>query len=82
MKSIGLRELKDHLSKAISEVEHGKVLEITKRGRVVARIIPVTQVVSMQERRAIIESLDNLAAEIGKHTRPSNVAETISEFRR
>ena len=82
MKSIGLRELKDHLSEAIEEVEHGEVLEITKRGRIVARVVPITQVVSMQERRAIIESLDNLAAEIGKHTGPSNVAETIGELRR
>ena len=82
MKSIGLRELKDHLSEAIEEVEHGEVLEITKRGRIVARVVPITQVVSMQERRAIIESLDNLAAEIGEHTGPGNVAETISEIRR
>ena len=74
--------MKDHLSEAIKEVERGEVLEITKRGRVVARVVPVTQVVSMQERRAIVESLDSLAAEIGKHTGPSNVAETIGEIRR
>ena len=77
-----MRELKDHLSKAIAEVEHGEVIEITKHGRIVARIIPVSQNVNIQDRRAIIDSLDNLAAEIGKHTQPSNVAETIGELRR
>lgn len=82
MKSIGLRELKDHLSRAIEEVERGEALEITKRGRTVARVVPVSQSVSIQVRRAIIDSLDNLAAEIGKHTGRSNVAETISENRR
>ena len=82
MKLIGLRELKDHLSETIEQVENGEVIEITKRGRTVARLVPVSKNVSIQERRAIIVSLDNLAAEIGKHTQPSNVAETISEFRR
>jgi prevent-host-death family protein len=47
MKTMGLRNLKDHLSQAIEEVEHGEVLEITKRGRVVARIISVSHVVSI-----------------------------------
>jgi prevent-host-death family protein len=77
-----LRELKNHLSEAITEVEHGEVITITKRGRTVAHILPASRDVSVQDRRAIIDSLDNLAAEIGKHTRPSNIAETIGEIRR
>ncbi len=82
MKLIGLRELKDHLSEAIEQVEHGEVIEITKRGRAVARLVPVGKDVSIEERRAIIASLDSLTAEIGKHTQESNVAETMSEMRR
>lgn len=82
MKSMGLRELKDHLSYAIEEVERGEIIEITKRGRAVARVIPVARIISMQDRRAIVASLDSLAAEIGKHTQPSNVAESIREIRR
>lgn len=82
MKSIGLRELKDHLSETIEEVERGEVIEITKRGRIVARVVPVNRDVSTQERRAIVEDLDSLAAELGYHTRASDAAETISKGRR
>ena len=82
MKSIGLRELKDHLSETIEEVERGEVIEITKRGRTVARVVPVNRDVSIEVRRAIVQDLDSLAAEIGHHTQSSDVAETISNDRR
>ncbi len=82
MKTIGLRELKDHLSETIEEVERGEVIEITKRGRTVARVVPVNRDVSIEVRRAIVQDLDSLAAEIGHHTQPSDVAETISNDRR
>ncbi len=81
VKSIGLRELKDHLSETIEEVERGAVIEITKRGRTVARVVPVNRDVSIEERRAIVQDLDSLAAEIGQHTQPSDVAEAISNDR-
>lgn len=82
MKSIGLRELKDHLSETIEEVERGAVIEITKRGRTVARVVPVNRDLNIEERRAIVQDLQSLAAEIGRHTQPSDVAETISSDRR
>ena len=82
MKSIGLRELKDHLSETIEAVERGEVVEITKRGRTVARVVPVNRDVSVEERGAIVRDLDSLAAEIGQHTQSSDVAETISNDRR
>ncbi len=82
MKSIGLRELKDHLSETIEEVERGEVIEITKRGRTVARVVPVNRDVSIEVRRAIVQDLNSLAAEIGHHTQLSDVAETISNDRR
>lgn len=82
VKSIGLRELKDHLSETIEEVERGEVIEITKRGRIVAQVVPVNCDVSTQQRRAIVEDLNSLAAEIGHHTRLSDVAATINNDRR
>ena len=82
VKSRGLRELKDHLSETIEEVGRGEVIEITKRGRTVARVMPVNRDVSVEERRAIVQDLDRLAAEIGCRTRSSDVAETISNERR
>ena len=74
--------MKDHLSETIEQVERGEVIEITKRGRTVARVVPANRDVSIEERRAIVQDLDSLAAEIGRHTKSSDVAETISNDRR
>ncbi len=64
------------------QLERGEVIEITKPGRTVARLLPVSQNMSLQDRKALILGLNELAAEMGKHTQTSNVAETISELRR
>jgi prevent-host-death family protein len=41
MKRIKIAELKDHLSQHLREVERGNEVEITDRGRPIARIVPV-----------------------------------------
>ncbi len=42
MKTIGVRQLKDHISEVLDEVrEKGEIVEITKHGQAVARIVPV-----------------------------------------
>jgi prevent-host-death family protein len=41
MKSIGLRELRQHASQYLRQVEAGRSIEITTRGRVVALLVPV-----------------------------------------
>lgn len=41
MNRIGIRELRQHASRHITQVEHGETLEVTDRGRLVARIVPV-----------------------------------------
>lgn len=38
--SVGIRELKNHLSKYVRQVEAGDVLIVTDRGRVVAELVP------------------------------------------
>lgn len=38
--SVGIRELKDHLSKYVRQVEAGDILIVTDRGRVVAELVP------------------------------------------
>jgi prevent-host-death family protein len=44
MKSIGMRELKANLSEILREVgEDGQVVEVTRHGRVVARLVPPKQ---------------------------------------
>lgn len=41
IKSVGIRELKTHLSKYLRKVKNGGEIIISERGKVVARIIPV-----------------------------------------
>ena len=41
MRSIGVRELRQHASRYLREVEAGGSLEITARGRPVALLVPV-----------------------------------------
>jgi prevent-host-death family protein len=40
MTSVGIRELKDNLSRFVRAVESGESFDVTDRGRVVARLIP------------------------------------------
>ena len=41
MEQVGLRELNQHASRVIERVKLGEVIEITERGRPVARVIPI-----------------------------------------
>jgi prevent-host-death family protein len=41
MKSIGIRELRQQASRYLREVERGDLIEITDRGRPVARLVPI-----------------------------------------
>ena len=41
MKSIGARELRQHASRYLREVERGGAIEVTDRGRPVARLVPI-----------------------------------------
>lgn len=41
MDSIGVRELRQHASRYLERVRHGETLEVTDRGRPVARLVPV-----------------------------------------
>ncbi len=41
MERIGVRELNQHTSRVIERVKRGKVIEVTERGKPVARVMPV-----------------------------------------
>lgn len=43
MTETGIRELKAHLSAYLRQVEAGKTIVITKRGRPIGRIVPLAQ---------------------------------------
>lgn len=42
MKTIGVRELRQHASKYLEEVAAGESIEITDRGHPVARLVPIS----------------------------------------
>lgn len=39
-KRVGIRELRADLSRIVRQVEHGQAVEVTDRGRPVARLVP------------------------------------------
>jgi prevent-host-death family protein len=41
MERIGVRELRQHASRYLARVARGEVIEVTDRGRPVARLVPV-----------------------------------------
>ena len=41
IKRVGIRDLQKHLSSHINALQHGDILIVTRRGRPVARIVPV-----------------------------------------
>jgi antitoxin (DNA-binding transcriptional repressor) of toxin-antitoxin stability system len=44
MRSVGVRELKEHTSEILRQLrESGEMVDITYRGRVIARLVPVGQ---------------------------------------
>ena len=50
MKTLGVRELKERISEILRLVEEeGETIEVTKRGEVVARLVPVRKVASPSE---------------------------------
>jgi prevent-host-death family protein len=85
MSLIGIRELKEHTSEVLRRVrEHGETVDVTYRGRVVARLIPVNQPQpSEDDLNALWADMDRLAAEIGMHW-PGGVSavEAVDDVRR
>jgi len=47
MKSVGVRELRQQASRYLRDVERGTAIEVTDRGRPVARIVPLQPATSV-----------------------------------
>jgi prevent-host-death family protein len=74
MKTVGVRELKKHLSEVLREVQDGTTVEVTSRGQVIARVVPVRrQPLDLKRVEAEIADIDRLAAEISAYW-PSGVS--------
>src|SRR5262245_36854723 len=85
METIGIRELKARLSEVLREVEeNGKVIDVTNRGEVVVRLVPMRRHrLSEEQVRAVLGDLDAMAAELAAHW-PEGVSaqDAIDDIRR
>jgi prevent-host-death family protein len=52
MRSIGIRELRQQASRYLREVQRGETIEVTDRGRPVARLVPVPRAGELDELEA------------------------------
>lgn len=50
MERIGVRELRQHASQYLHRVQQGETVEVTQRGRPVARLVPLDPVSTERER--------------------------------
>lgn len=73
MDSVGVRDLKQHTIKILRRVrDRGETIDVTYRGRVVARLVPAEQrafqemPISKEELDAFWRKWDRLAEEIGE----------------
>ena len=60
---IGIRELRDGLSRHLAEVRSGRTITITDHGRPIARIVPIDQPTALE--RLIAELSGNEVTEDG-----------------
>lgn len=85
MIEVGIRELKQGASQILRRVwEKKETITVTRRGRAVARIVPVEDAESKRaEALAVLAEMDELAREIGAHW-PKGVSavEAVREQRR
>jgi len=85
MRSVGVRELKEHTSQILRRVhEEGEEMVVTRYGRVIARLIPVRQSGrATADLDALWSDLDRLAADIGVAWPDGlSAVEAVSEGRR
>jgi prevent-host-death family protein len=85
MRTIGVRELKEHASKVLRRVrERGEEIEVTHHGRVIARLIPVSRERPRPRASAAAWStLDRVAKDIGaRWPKGRSAAQAVRKGRR
>lgn len=85
-RTVGLRKLRADLTNILRRVsEEGEVVDVTKHGRAIARIVPVLAAAELNEPlRSAWADMDRLAAEIGRHWNPATMSgpQAVSADRR
>ena len=85
MGSVGVRELKEQTSRILRRVREGReTIDVTYRGKVVARLVPVEQIgTDTGDFAHFWANMDRLAAEIGaRWPEGLSAADAVSEQRR
>lgn len=78
MDKLSVYDAKAHFSELIERAESGRATVITKRGRVVARIVPAKQ--PKWDRSAVLDEAEALRKKL-KVKRHFNIADLIAEER-
>ncbi|HUP69364.1 MAG TPA: type II toxin-antitoxin system prevent-host-death family antitoxin [Acidimicrobiales bacterium] len=79
MTEIGIRELRDHLSRYLEMVQGGEEVVVTDRGRAIARVLPMSGERTID--RLIAEGLVTPAAKRKQPaSRPIKAAGTVSDL--
>ena len=84
MRAVGVRELKQRASELVRLVrEEGEEIDVTLRGEVVARLVPVKPKLSPEQVQALMAEMDQVASEISAYW-PEGVSavEAVREERR
>lgn len=76
MRTFQASEAKTHFLRILDEVERGKTVAVTRRGKTIARIVPVGP--SDEERRERTERAMASILEIRKRTKPLSVEEILA----
>ncbi|SRR6266446_1735106 len=86
MKTLGVGELKEHIDEILRMVEEeGETIDVTKRGKVIARVVPANEPEKPIKRdlKRFWEETDRLAAEIGTYLpEKADAVEIIRDVRR
>lgn len=77
-RSVGAYEAKTHLSALLAEVEQGEEVEITKHGRVVARLVPPAP--AKRSRAEVLAEIHEMSR--GRSLGGLSIRELIDEGRR
>lgn len=86
MKTLGVGELKEHIDEILRMVEEeGETIDVTKRGKVIARLVPTSKPKQTVEEKdaAAWEELKRIASELGPYW-PENTdaVEIVRDVRR
>ncbi|HEY9556378.1 MAG TPA: type II toxin-antitoxin system prevent-host-death family antitoxin [Acidimicrobiales bacterium] len=79
MAEIGIRELRDHLSRYLDRVQQGEEVVVTDRGRAIARVLPIDGERTID--RLIAEGLVTPASQRGRaRPKPLKTAGPVSDL--